>query len=881
MFKKRGAKNKESSMPGKQMVDDAASGSHSHFICHFPDKIGFLASSVLQFFFSRTGFDEKQLSVLEMLQKKGIIIYANKYKSNFDFLFYYTRYKKLLLPHPEIGFYYRILAWQPISRVLRVFFSNLIYFFQHFSLPDPFKSGYIQEELLSGKAGFLSLVDEKGFERRFVKAKTDPIRYLLEIQNTVNQPVFIIPQLIFYSNNPHRSDPSLVDILFGSKEKPGNFRRLFMLLQNPKKIFVEISDPVNLQSFLERPGIRELSIEQQAFTLRRQLVSQINRHRQSIIGPVLKTRVEIKENILTSSRFQQFISDYSEQDKVPISQAQKKASDYIEEIASNYSMKWLKILDFSLRLILKLLFEDMIIDKEGLRKIKTMSQKAPLVLVPCHKSHIDYLILSFIFYHNHMPPPLIVAGKNLSFWPLGSIFRGGGAFFMRRTFRGQALYKQVFSEYVYKILEEGFNIEIFIEGGRSRTGKLMMPKMGFISIILDAFKNKACDDILFVPISIGYDRVLEESAYIHEIEGGKKEAESLKQVIGARKTLKKRYGKVYVDFHTPLSLKNFIEQNRLDLNGITVEQKRWAHQNLGFRILNAINRVSMVTPYGIAASAILNCSKKRFTRDFLKTYIDTYMVHLYATGARLEEALRKNPDRAIDLVLNAFVQRKFIERASTGEKIKTPTAHTVFKLNEGKRGGLDYYKNNTIVFFVKGAFTALAILETDAFLFTASDLRPSYQFLQDFFSNEFAYDVDKTTEYFVRKILKSFIDDNMLTPHPTLPDTYNLTPGGLRKLKMFACFLKPFFEAYWIVLSFFIRYPKNTMDAKEEIKKIQALGNRMFKRKEIEQVEALSKITYKNAIEFYLSRGFADGDDNEVIETYGNRIQKYLTLLHN
>ena len=263
------------------------------------------------------------------------------------------------------------------------------------------------------------------------------------------------------------------------------------------------------------------------------------------------------------------------------------------------------------------------------------------------------------------------------------------------------------------------------------------------------------------------------------------------------------------------------------------------------------------------------------------TYINTYMNHLYATGARLEESLKTNPDHAIDQVLNTFVQRKFIERAGTGKRMEIPTAHTVFKLNESKKSGLDYYKNNTIIFFVRGAFTALAILETDSFFFTAPDLHPEYEFLQNFFANEFAYDVDKTTEYFVRKTLKSFIDDGMLTPHPSFPDTYNLTSGGLRKLKIFACFLKSFFEAYLIVLTFFIRYPKNSLDAKEEIKKIQALGSRMFKRKEIEQIEALSKITYKNAIEFYLSHGITKGDANELIETYSNRIQKYLTLLQN
>ncbi len=860
-------------------LSEKKSGIYNHFICHFPEKIGFFSSSLLQFFSSRIEVDKDQLAMLKQLQKKGIIVYTNKYKSHFDFLFYYTCYKQLLLPYPEIGFYYRIFAWQPISRIIKVFFSNLLYFFRHLSLPDPFKTGYIQEKLTNGKSGFLSLIDKKGFHRRFVKAKTDPILYLIEIQNAINQPIYIIPQSIFYSQKPRRSELTLTDILFGTEEKPRKIRRLFTLLRSPKKIFMEISDPVNLKQLLATEDIRKLSKEQQAFTIRRQLLTQINRHRQSILGPVLKTRVELKENILTNDRLQSFIAAHSKQEEIPVKQVQKKANDYLEEIASNYSLNWIKVFDYSLRFILKALFEGMIIDEKGLARVKKMSQKGPLILIPCHKSHLDYLIISYIFYHNNMPCPQIVAGKNLSFWPLGTIFRGGGAFFIRRSFKGKPLYKKVLSEYVYRILQEGYNIEVFVEGGRSRTGKLLMPKMGFISIIVDAFKNRACDDLIFTPISIGYDRVLEESAYISEIEGGKKEDENLMQVIRARKTLRKRYGKVYVDFHEPLSFKKYLDDSKIDLDAITKSQERELHETIGFRFLNAINKVSVVTPYGIVASAILNCSKKRFTKVQLTDYIDTYITYIKSVKTRMADTLNTDPTRAIDQVLSTFVQRKFIELASTGKNTELTASHTVFKISENKRPSLDYYKNNSIIFFMPAAFTALAIIEADSFLFSASDLRPSYMFLQDFFINEFAYDIDKTPEFYVRKTLKAFIDDTILIPHVKLPDTYHLTSVGLRKIKYFAHFLKTFFESYLVVLTFLTRYPKDSMDVKERLKKMLSMGNRMYKRKEVERIEALSKISFKNAIEFYHENGINSSEDNVKIEFYNNKINKYLNLL--
>ncbi|MDL2275608.1 glycerol-3-phosphate acyltransferase, partial [Desulfosarcina sp. OttesenSCG-928-G10] len=170
----------------------------------------------------------------------------------------------------------------------------------------------------------------------------------------------------------------------------------------------------------------------------------------------------------------------------------------------------------------------------------------------------DYLILSYLFYRNNMACPLITAGKNLSFWPLGPIFRRAGAFFLRRSFKGETLYKDVFSAYLHKLLEEGFNVELFIEGGRSRSGKLLRPKLGILSMLLDAYRNGACADMIVVPVYIGYDRIIEEHAYIHEVEGGNKEDENLGQVIRARRFLKKRYGKIYVNFHEPLSLREFL-----------------------------------------------------------------------------------------------------------------------------------------------------------------------------------------------------------------------------------------------------------------------------------------------------------------------------------
>lgn len=473
-----------------------------------------------------------------------------------------------------------------------------------------------------------------------------------------------------------------------------------------------------------------------------------------------------------------------------------------------------------------------------------------------------------------MPCPHIAAGKNLSFWPLGPLFRRGGAFFIRRSFRGAVLYSKVFAEYINKLLEEGFNIEMFIEGGRSRTGKLIMPKLGLLSMLLNAYKNKCCEDMIFVPIFIGYDRVLEESAYLSEIEGGQKEPENLLQVIKAGRLLKKRYGRIYIKFHEPMSLNELLSENSSKIQDMTSREQNAFIRNLGHRIINAIDNVSLVTPYALVASAILNCPQKSFTYNYLISEMEIYMTYLFSKNAKMADTLVLDQVRALERALEHYTHRKFIEKDK-----KSQASDVIFKVNESKRPVLEYYKNNCISFFIPAAFTALAILEKDAFQFSTSDIVSGYTFLQEFFKNEFSYDVDKTPDYFVRKNIKIFIDDAILMPHSTLPDTYNLTSAGYRKLKLFSSFLKTYFESYFIVLNFFMRYPKEFINTNNRLKKVQSIGNRMYKRKEIERKEALSKINFQNAVDYFVSHGVKSSDDHDKIEFYADTIKRYMSYL--
>ena len=863
--------------PSSRWITKLLRGSYDHYTWMLPDKMDRFSNLLLKLFYKGIKIESQQTEILQGLDEDAIVVYVNKFKSFFEYLFYYNRYQQEKLPYPQMGFDYKVYVWQPFSKLLRIPLAKLVSLVRHGSAPNPFRSGFVKQELLDGRCAFLSLVGKKIFHRRFIKAETDPIQYLIEMQNSIDRPIYIIPQLMFFSKTARRENPTLIDILFGPEDKPGNIRKLVTLFKNSNRVFVEVSEPLNLKHYLASAEACDKSTEYQSLLLRRDLLIQLTSHRQSITGPVRKSREELKESILTTERFQRFMETYAENRDIPIQQVRRKADGYIEEIAANYRPAFIKVASVMVGWIVRVMFDGFTTNHDVLNRVRNMSQKGPLLLIPSHKSHIDYLILDYVLYHNNLSVPHIAAGKNLSFWPMGPIFRSGGAFFLRRSFGGAVLYSKVFAEYIHKLLEEGYNVEQFIEGGRSRTGKLLMPKLGLLSILMNAFKNGACKDMLIVPIYVGYDRIIEEKSYLHELGGGKKEPENIFQVFRARKFLKKRYGKIYIQFHEPISVNQLLSQQGQSLADMKSKERNAFIRNLGYQIINAINRVTVVTPHGLVAGAVLNFTKEKFSIGELFSVLETYMRFLTTQNAKLSDTLVSHQQAAFEKVVASYTQRKFIESLSKNNE--DTDAEREFLINESRRPYLEYYKNTCIAFFIPPAYTAMAILEKDSFRFSASDLHAGYGFWRKFFKFEFAYDVDIRSEFHVRKCIKAFIDEGMVIPHQTLPDTYDVTPEGFRKLRIFADFLKTYFESYWIVLNFYMRNPQNKVKAKDRLKKLTARGNRMYKRKEIDRKEALSKVTYQNAVEMFSSRGIKGSDDTEKIEIYSVALQKALKYL--
>ena len=867
----------ESGLKLRKLVNHMLDNSSDYFLCYYPGDSGYLILRLIRRLINKINFDEHNIEKIKNIDPDSIVVYASKNKRILDFLYYHIKLKSMGLPYPEIGFDFRFFLLLPVKRLVQIFISHMDYFLHHFRFKDAYTTGYATKELSNGKAGFVCLIEEEDFYKRFIKSTPDPLFLLIELQKSTNTAVMIIPEDIIYVTKPMRKDPALTDILFGTHEKPGLIKRFFTILRYPEKIRVELASPVTLKEFINRPEIQRLDSEFQTHRLRKYLVDILTRQRKSITGPVLKSRQEITEDILTQKSLREFLAQYSSENNLPLSKTHKKAALYIKEIAANYNLQIINFANWLLTWMFKNIFEDLVLDQEEINRMREKSTEAPLILVPCHKSHLDYLLLPYVMYRNNMPCPHIAAGKNLSFWPLGPLFRGAGAFFLRRTFKGVPLYAKIFAAYLEKLLYEGFNIKIFIEGGRSRTGKLLSPRPGGIAMLIDAYRNKACDNLYFVPIYIGYDRVLEEDAYLKEIEGGKKNPETLKGLISARKFLKKKYGKVYMKFNEPISIKEYIEEKGIDLSRASSQDHMKFIKSFGYKLINAINRNTVATPHGIIASAVLSCSKNSFTKKQMTSRVNTYMTLLVFMDAELSDTLRIDPDNTLNSVINNFISRDFIELAD--EDDKDITENTIFIVKDNKRAVLDYYKNSVISFFIRYAYTAMAILEMDRFQFSFSDLIVRYKFLEKLFMDEFFFDEDLTCEQNISICIKGFLNEGILVPDMPDSDLFQITSQGLKKLKWFAVFLLPFFESYLTTLQYFEKYEPDKHDEKERIKKIHSIGTKLYKGKLISLKESLSQVTYKNAVHYFTKNGIKGSGDNVQIEFYKNILDRLTRLI--
>lgn len=871
----------------KKWLAGIFSGREYHYYGYLPSRPSFLLRYTLDRFFSRVNISPRRLEELQRLGEEGIIVYAIKYRSHLDFLFFNRRYRQTGAPPPEFAFDLSLWMWQPLSHLIQIISASINYFTRTRKWPSPYADNYFQWILGQRKAGLLFLVDEVGFRQRFFRPKEDPIRHLLEIQRQQQLPIFLVPQMVM-EKDPAREEKGLLQLFFGDSENPGRLRKLALFFFRGSKAVVEVAESLNLQEVLADSANDQYSLEEVAQHIRRELISRIDLTRRVISGPVVKSMEEFMELTLTDPALNDFMAHMAEVENQKISKIKKKAQAYFLEIASDYNALLTHLADKTLTWVWQNIFEGISSDEIGIERIRRASPHGTLIYVPCHKSHIDYLMLNYIIYHNNLQTPRIAAGKNLAFFPVGTIFRKLGAFFIRRRFHGAKLYAEVFATYLKTLIKEGYNIEFFIEGGRSRTGKLVLPQLGLLNMITRAYQEGVTPDLIFVPSYIGYDQVMEEKAYLTELKGNQKKSESWRQLFHLRKLLKKRYGRVYLRFSDPISFNTYLQQRHIGTRNFSEEERRLICRDLAFTIIQKINEVSVVTPFALVCAALLTYPRKGVYRIEVFEIIQVFYEYLLDRGAQMAETLA-HLTLAVEEALHLCEARKLTSSIEKEEELKGELGLGAYTIDESKRLILEYYKDNIIHFFIPASLTAMAILATQGVEFTGSQVLGDYRFLKELFKYEFVYD-DLGSEANVANMLQYFNRRGVIGVIDRDADTYLLSASGLKELSYFANLLHNYLESYWITLRAIKYLKKRPRNERDFLKRIHSIGTKLHKVGEVERYEALSDANFRNALKLFGEKGvivrkvkegkqqstFSRPEDEDARDFYGQQLTRFL-----
>ncbi|MFQ5982627.1 MAG: glycerol-3-phosphate 1-O-acyltransferase PlsB, partial [Woeseiaceae bacterium] len=291
-----------------------------------------------------------------------------------------------------------------------------------------------------------------------------------------------------------------------------------------------------------------------------------------------------------------------------------KARQYAREIAAHISYPTIRVIVLLLRWLWNRIYDGIVLNHVG--RLHEVARDKEIVYAPCHRSHFDYLLLGYIVHDQGLSIPHTAAGINLDMPVVGAILRRGGAFYLRRSFRGNRLYAAVFNTYLHEILKRGHSIEYFVEGTRSRTGRLLPPKAGMLAMTVHSYMQDPRRPIVFVPIYFGYEKLIEGDSFISELGGAEKKKETLMGLIRSVRSLRENFGKVYVNVGEPVAIEPILDELKPDWReAMEGEEERPAWMNeiideLGARIMSGINSAAAVTPISLLATVLLSTPKQ-------------------------------------------------------------------------------------------------------------------------------------------------------------------------------------------------------------------------------------------------------------------------------
>ncbi|HEY2832468.1 MAG TPA: glycerol-3-phosphate 1-O-acyltransferase [Sporichthyaceae bacterium] len=500
---------------------------------------------------------------------------------------------------------------------------------------------------------------------------------------------------------------------------------------------------------------------------------------------------------------------------------------------------------------------DLDIDPAQLAQLRELSERHALMFLPSHKSNLDPYLMFTVTYENGLPVNHVLGGINMMFWPLGPAAKRIGVVGIRRSFRDNPVYPFMLGRYVNFLVSKRFNLEFYVEGGRSRQGKLLPPKMGLLHYLADAVEEHDLRDVLIIPTAIVYDVLHEAGEMTVESHGATKKAESVFWLLHfARQQRQRHLGQVHVRFGEPINVHEALRQYALPKDDVAPADaravKRLARSKLAFELCTRINRATMVTAPALVTFTLLGVGDRALTLPEVRAVLEPVVGLLNSSGALISTATRElTTEAGVARTLSTLVDENVVERYDGG-------AEPVYRIGPEQELVAAFYRNATVHVFVNRAILELAFLKVEQ---TGGGMVGAWREalrLRDLLKFEFFF---AEKEEFRQELLAEL---RLIEPDESRWEKFETIGADMKATGPLVAqrALRSFFEAYAVVAEFLVSTGPVAVEAEAAAKACLGLGKQFKLQRRVTSSEAVSTHLFRNGLALATNRGLlAAGPD--------------------
>jgi len=511
--------------------------------------------------------------------------------------------------------------------------------------------------------------------------------------------------------------------------RPPVFWQTRIAQREPDRARIVVAEPATVAALRERWG----GTGSFAHFVSRQARLALDRSERGLLGYRYKVPKDVIEAIEDSPEFRAEVATLAARLELTEPEAAGRAREALDGLVASMSPIAVDLLSGALRPLHARAW-DVQADTAGLDRLRELNRRHALVFLPSHRSYADPLLLADVLAEHDFPRNHVLSGDNLRLWPIGPLARRAGIVFIRRSIGDDEVYKLALREYLGYLLAKRFNLEWYMEGGRSRTGKLRPPRYGLLAYVAGALARGRADDAYLVPVAITYDQLREVSAMAAEQGGVAKKAEGLGWLASYARGQLTRVGTVHVRFAEPLSLREALEPGGDE----SPDAWRLALQKVAFEVAVRINRVTPVTATALVTLALLGVRDRALTLGQVRGVLEPLRAYLAERELpHSGDVLRTNT--GVRGVLAALAQQNVVKVYTGGEE-------PVYAIERGQHLVAAFYRNSAIHHFVDRAVAELVMLSEPADRWDeAMRLRDQLKF-EFFFPDKASYRAELSAE---------------------------------------------------------------------------------------------------------------------------------------